>query len=237
MKFTYTQISSLNETEAHVYSYAIQNKDSVLEHSIRELANEIHVSTATILRFCKKMGCAGFLEFKYKLKESITVENLKKQIEDSSFADFAEHIETQNYSKSIQEAVNYIKNADDFYISFFGPYSDFAKFMSRSFSHIGYSCSAIVDKYYPIPKASEEGKSVVIIGYNQIVEKTIFDEVKRYKEQNCIVIMITAEDIGVLEHLCDVVIFISKGFVRTEQIISNIPLIYTFEKIQRELLK
>ena len=92
MKFTYTQISSLNETEAHVYSYAIQNKDSVLEHSIRELANEIHVSTATILRFCKKMGCAGFLEFKYKLKESITVENLKKQIEDSSFADFAEHI-------------------------------------------------------------------------------------------------------------------------------------------------
>lgn len=56
--FTYTQVSSLNETEAQVYNY-------VMDESICELAHDTHVSTATVIRFCKKMGCSGFLELKY----------------------------------------------------------------------------------------------------------------------------------------------------------------------------
>lgn len=43
-------------------------------------------------------------------------------------------------------------------------------------------------------------------------------------------IVVTSEDVGVLEHLCDEVIFVSDGFVMTDQIISNIPLVYTMEK-------
>ena len=50
-------------------------------------------------------------------------------------------------------------------------------------------------------------------------------------------IVVTSEDAGVLEHLCDEVIFVSDGFVMTDQIISNIPLVYTMEKIIRELIK
>ena len=46
LMFTYTQVNSLNETETHV-------------------------STATVVRFCKKLRCEGFIEFKYKLKDSI----------------------------------------------------------------------------------------------------------------------------------------------------------------------
>ena len=38
------------------------------------------------------------------------------------------------------------------------------------------------------------------------------------------VIAVTAEEVGVLEHLCDEVIFTSDGFVMTDQVISNIPL-------------
>lgn len=65
LMFTYTQVNSLNETEAHVYNYIMQNKEKVLDASIRELASETHVSTATVVRFCKKLGCEGFIEFKY----------------------------------------------------------------------------------------------------------------------------------------------------------------------------
>ena len=65
--FTYTQVSSLNETEVHIYNYVLNNKEKVLDESIRELAQDAHVSTATIVRFCKKLGCEGFLELKYKL--------------------------------------------------------------------------------------------------------------------------------------------------------------------------
>ena len=69
LNFTYTQVSSLNETEAQVYNYVMMNRDKVIDENIRELAHDTHVSTATVIRFCKKMGCSGFLEFKYKLKD------------------------------------------------------------------------------------------------------------------------------------------------------------------------
>ena len=237
MAFTYTQVNSLNETEAHIYNYVMQNKEKVLEESIRELANDVHVSTATIVRFCKKLGCEGFIELKYKLKEVITDEEYKDQIAVSSFVDFTEHIHSQKFLESIKKTADYIKGADYFFISFLGPYSDLAKFLARSFSHIGFRCNGIVDSYYPMPKLSSGESAVVIIGYNKLVDKAIFEEVKKYKEMKCSVIAVTAEDVGVLEHLCDEVIFTSDGLVMTDQVVSNIPLMYTFEKIMRELSK
>ena len=61
MRFTYAQVRSLNDIELDVYDYVINNREKVLCKSIRELAKDTHVSTATVMRFCKKMGCEGFL--------------------------------------------------------------------------------------------------------------------------------------------------------------------------------
>lgn len=40
-----------------------------------------------------------------------------------------------------------------------------------------------------------------------------------------------------MKHLCDEVIYVSNGYVKTDDIYSSIPLVYTMEKIMRELLK
>ena len=78
LEFTYSQVESLNETETYVYNYVVKNTKKVLNESIRELANDTHVSTATVMRFCKKMGCDGFTELKYRLKENVEVQETKE---------------------------------------------------------------------------------------------------------------------------------------------------------------
>lgn len=45
-----------------VYNYVVKNLKHILNLSVRELADEVHVSTATVMRFCKKMGYSGFSE-------------------------------------------------------------------------------------------------------------------------------------------------------------------------------
>ena len=97
MDFTYAQVSSLNETEACVYNYVMQHKNQVLEESIRELADHVHVSTASVIRFCKKLGCSGFTDFKYKLRESLAIETYEAQIHHSSFGDFTNHVNSKEY--------------------------------------------------------------------------------------------------------------------------------------------
>ncbi|MDZ4907099.1 MurR/RpiR family transcriptional regulator, partial [Clostridium perfringens] len=66
--FSYNKIQSLNELELSLYNYIMKNSEKVIYMRIRELANEAHVSTTTILRFCKKLDCEGFSEFKLKFK-------------------------------------------------------------------------------------------------------------------------------------------------------------------------
>lgn len=67
--FTIQQIQSLNELEMEVYQCVVQHQNAVPYMRIRELAMEAHVSTTTILRFCRKIGCDGYAEFKLKMKE------------------------------------------------------------------------------------------------------------------------------------------------------------------------
>lgn len=106
MEFTYSQVESLNETETYVYNYVVKNTKKVLNESIRELANNTHVSTATVMRFCKKMGCEGFTELKYRLKEIEEVQETDQE-EQNDFYDYIEYIKSKEYLDSIKKNCRY----------------------------------------------------------------------------------------------------------------------------------
>ncbi len=82
--FTHEEIQSLNDLEMSVYNYIIKNKQKVSYMKIRELADEAHVSTTTILCMCKKFGCEGYSEFKLKFKQYLKQE--REQKEDVDFS-------------------------------------------------------------------------------------------------------------------------------------------------------
>ena len=48
--FTHEMIKSFNQLEMDVYNYIISNEEKVVYMKVRELAEEVHVSTTTILR-------------------------------------------------------------------------------------------------------------------------------------------------------------------------------------------
>ena len=75
--FTHEMIKSFNQLEMDVYNYIISNEEKVVYMKVRELAEEVHVSTTTILRFCKKVGCEGYSEFRLKLKQEVSSKEKK----------------------------------------------------------------------------------------------------------------------------------------------------------------
>lgn len=66
--FTHKAIAELNALELMVYTYVSKHKNQVMYMTIRELAEAAGVSTTTVLRFCKKMGCDGYSEFRIRFK-------------------------------------------------------------------------------------------------------------------------------------------------------------------------
>ena len=79
--FDLEKVQTLNELEMLVYHYVLEHLHQIPQQTIRQLATSCHVSTSTILRFCNKMGYAGFSELKYAVKEEAkqtqTFENFK----------------------------------------------------------------------------------------------------------------------------------------------------------------
>lgn len=67
--FTKEVMESFTELDFAVYDCIVKNKKLLNKITIKELADMSHVSTATILRFCKKCGTEGYREFKIKYKE------------------------------------------------------------------------------------------------------------------------------------------------------------------------
>ena len=66
--FTHAAVANLNGLEMQVYNYVIKNRDKVMYMTIRELADAVGVSTTTVLRFCRKLNCEGYSEFRVRFK-------------------------------------------------------------------------------------------------------------------------------------------------------------------------
>lgn len=62
-----TIISSLTNNELNILKFVYGHPEEILHMSIQELARQVSYSSATILRFCKKLGYSGFAELKYAL--------------------------------------------------------------------------------------------------------------------------------------------------------------------------
>lgn len=237
LEFTYSQVESLNETETYVYNYVVKNTKKVLNESIRELANDTHVSTATIMRFCKKMGCEGFTELKYRLKENVEIQETKEDDANNQFDSFIERVESSDYLESIRRAAEIIKQSDLILTLGIGTTGDFAKYTSRLLSGMGYCCYGVDGAAYPVQKVTEGHQGVIIAFYESLQKKLLFEEIYRYKNKNYMIIMLTNTNMGSMEHLCDEVIHISDGSVMLGKIHSGIPMLYAVEKLAYELTK
>lgn len=78
--FSHSAIASLNNLEMMVYNYVIKNRDKVMYMTIRELADAADVSTTTILRFCRKLNCEGYSEFRVRFKLYLEQNEPSRQI-------------------------------------------------------------------------------------------------------------------------------------------------------------
>lgn len=238
MIFTYEQISKLNDTELIVYNYIVKNVNKVLNMNIRELALESHVSTATITRFCHKLDCDGFVEFKIELKRFNEV-NKMPEIDDeiTMLNQFFEYSKGKEFQDNINEAVNYIIDSNFVVCLGIGQSGSMAKYAARFFSNIGYYSQYIDDPLYPPPTDHFE-KCLLIAFSNSGETKEVIDQLRLYRGVQSRIISITNESNSTIAKMADLTIpyFIKKVILpSTKNISSQVPVVYIIERICRKL--
>lgn len=201
--FSYDEVQKFNETEIMIYKYIISNIEKVPYMTIRELANDIHISTSTFLRFCNKNGCDGYSEFKKAVNDEINTLRKQPPLEDLQELNlFFQRANSSAFERKMAYAVETIRNSD--YLIFIGNGSSgtLAKYGARLFSNMGKFSVGLEDTFYPIETYSYT--NTVIVALSESGEtKGLIDMVRQFQQKRCAVLSITNAVTSTLAKISD----------------------------------
>ncbi len=235
--FEYEILKSLNDLEMSVYNYAIEHKDEIKYMTIRELAEATHVSTSTILRFCKKVECDGYSEFKIKFKMY-----LKQQKQNPIQSDIEEinaffHLVTSEvYNQAIDNIANVIRQAEQLIFIGIGTSGILGKYGARYFSNLNKYSQYIEDPYYPVTSDMENTVVIALSVSGETKEPIRLAE--DFKKHKCKIVSITNRASSTLAKLSDY----NLSYYMSERLINNVlnittqvPVVYLLETLGRRL--
>ena len=121
----FTAYESLFDAEKKVADYLMNYPEEAIEMSVSELAKKSEASQATIVRFCKKIGCSGFHQLKIKMaremrekeehavSNEVNVEQIKSSLRNILASKIEELTETMNHmdEETIKAVIHHIVNA------------------------------------------------------------------------------------------------------------------------------
>lgn len=111
--FSYDTIQKFNETEIMLYKYVLENTEKIPYMTIREFAVAVNLSTSSILRFCTKLGCEGYNDFKHRFKNYM--DECTNVLPGSDLGELLHYFQGTNtsvFEKKIQEGVKLIQKAE-----------------------------------------------------------------------------------------------------------------------------
>lgn len=230
--FTAEMVQTFNELDMLLYNYITKNSDKVIYMRIRELANETHVSTSSILRFCKKLNCEGFSEFKVKLKlylDHHTQDHIKSPR--YYLSEFMERTINGNFENALNQVADLVLQANKILFIGIGSSGILAEYGARYFSSLGKFSSSIKDPFYPINSKELKNSISIILSVSGETDFTL-NLAHQLKAEGTHIISITNSKNCKLAKISDINIayYIAETYLGENNITSQIPVMYILEE-------
>ncbi|ARA98412.1 MULTISPECIES: MurR/RpiR family transcriptional regulator [Geobacillus] len=237
--FTPEQIAQFSELDYAIYDYVVKHPHEVAYMRIRELAEAVHVSPPTVLRFCKKVGCDGFSEFKTKWKLHLR-ENERTSIISSQEAlrEFFERTLTADYERTILDAATVIARADHVIFVGSGSSGILAEYGSRYFSAFQKFSVYIKDPFFPIYGHYFTNCVVIALSVSGETQHTLA-QVHRFKEKGGTIISITNRKHCSLANISDynLTYYATAERMGQTDVTTQLPVVYLLERLAKEMYR
>lgn len=236
--FSYDVIQKFNETEISIYKYIISNCDKIPFMTIRELASEVNVSTSTVLRFCNKVNCDNYSEFKNKLRENTKeISNIAPQSDLQGLLHYFQGSNTSAFEAKISQGAEMIRSAEMVVFVGLGSSGTLARYGSRYFSNLGKFSIGLEDPYYPIIDI-EKKKTVLIVLSVSGETKEIVDFIKNFQACNSKILSITNQSNSTISKMSDWNISYNMNMQRVNggyNATSQVPVVFLIEVLARRI--
>lgn len=211
-KDTSSRAAHLSEMERELFNYTTRNLHLVRDMSIRSFASACFVSTSTVLRYVRKLGYAGWLEFQQAVKETeaesrkLVIPNI---VQKENYAD--------SYLKNIIEAVKVITDEKmehfDQIMNRYPKIYILGSGLSEEVGHYFYRVLKMIGYNVEFPTADYEIGSVIrrikredvlmVLSYSGDNEKIIHNIERIFCVATPTIISITRADNNVIQNMSD----------------------------------
>lgn len=168
-------MSKFTKTEEELAKYILQHPEEVSQLTISQIAKKLHISAATITRFCQKLAFSGFNEFKHELKRSVDLQNTPIHMKNLKNVDYfaklyQDHMGIIDHTfqitsyEDIQKAVSLLTKAKKIHVYGIGSSGIAAHEFKSKFFRIGLSVEAITDPHQSMMDAALSNRDSVVIG-------------------------------------------------------------------------
>lgn len=182
--FSKQALSQFSDLDYGVYNFIVRNSEKIPYMTIREVAQEAHVSTTTIIRFCQKLNCNGFSEFKVKYRlETDNAITQKKGYDSSAILDFFQRVNTESFQRKLNEISSIIASKKHVIFLGVGNSGFIADYASRYFCNIGIFSTGLNTPFFPINleipnetiviTLSVEGETDILVENLEILKKSM----------------------------------------------------------------
>lgn len=234
----------LKNVEVDIYNYIIKNLDKVCYMRVRDLAEAVHVSTSTIIRFCKKFDCEGYADFRIKLQlyanEQAQTTTMIQAIDELPFIEFLKRTSNFDFQQDIMNAVNILKESDLVLFAGIGTSSIFAGYGAMLFSSLFTLALNIQDPLNtPLDNISDQlNTRICLVALSVSGEnEDIIECMNHIKMRKSHVISITNSSNSPIAKLSDVNIpyYTNTEMYKETNITSQLPVTYILEMLAREV--
>lgn len=174
--------STLRPAERKVADVILKDPEQVVHLSITELAWQAKVSDATVVKFCKRLGCKGFQEFRILLAQDVVtkrepiygavkpdddVETIREKIFSANIAALQDTRRVLD-KKSLEAAVQALGEAGEIHFYGMGASGIVALDAEQKFARVGLRAHAFVDSHLQMTRAAllKPGDVAVGISYS-----------------------------------------------------------------------
>ncbi len=235
--FTPKLLAGFNELEYSIYNCITRNKERVPHMKIKELADEAHVSTATVLRFCKKLGCEGYSEFRLRYKEYLKNQQiLLNDTIETTFKGFVSRMDSKDFQESIDNAFQLLKDSQRIIFIGIGSSGILGKYGARYFSNIGRFSLYIEDPFLPILQDMTDHTVTIVLSESGDTYQML-KLANQLKQKGSRLLAITNKADSPLSKLADCSIFYYVPQLKANgtNITTQIPVVYILETLARKL--
>ncbi|WP_190972676.1 MurR/RpiR family transcriptional regulator [Bifidobacterium tissieri] len=163
--FTFEQLTHCNRTELAICRFVSTHLESVSYMSVRELAAATYVSPSTVMRWCAKMGFAGFDSFRTTVRKAVSQRNddPTPEADLGELSLFFSRADSPAFEAMLGHATALLEHAEPIMFVGEGSSGTIADYGARLFANLGLFAIGLTDAFYPTSSFARKTMAVIAV--------------------------------------------------------------------------